>query len=308
MRKAAMAEIASLVAQDPRVVFVGSDLGAGTMAEVPQEFSDRVFMEGIAEQHLVGFGAGLALEGFVPYLHTIATFLTRRALDQIVIDVALHDLPVRLIGGGGGMTYAPLGPTHQATDDFALMRAIPGVQVYAPGDPSEMRECIRLLATSPGPAYVRVGRGGEPDFTSQLEDFDLSSARVMCEGEALVFVSTGSVSFECLEAARMLGEEGMRVGAVHFPRIEPLDQEALEQLCTKYEKVIVTEEHLPTGGLFTAVVEANARAARAMRVFQASLPSAFAQRYGSQRDHWHLHGLTSTGLALVARQILKKGQ
>jgi transketolase len=308
MRKAAMTELAHLVSQDPRVVFVGSDLGAGTMADVPSEFSDRVFMEGIAEQHLVGFGAGLALEGFVPYLHTIATFLTRRAVDQIVVDVALHDLPVRLIGGGGGMTYAPLGPTHQAIDDFALMRAIPGMQVYSPGDPVEVRECLRLLASSPGPAYVRVARGGEPDFTSDLEDFDLASARVTCEGEVLVFASTGSVSFECLEAARMLGGEGVKVGAVHFPRIQPLDEEALEQLSTKYEYVIVVEEHLPTGGLFTAVVEANARAGRSMRVFHASLPSAFAQRYGSQRDHWELHGLTRDGLASVAREIIKESQ
>jgi deoxyxylulose-5-phosphate synthase len=124
--------IAELIEENGRVVFVGSDLGAGTMDDARDRHPLRVLMEGIAEQHLVGFAAGLALEGFVPYVHTIATFLTRRALEQIIVDVALHSLPVRLIGGGGGMTYAPLGPTHQAIDDFALMRTIPNMIVGAP--------------------------------------------------------------------------------------------------------------------------------------------------------------------------------
>lgn len=204
------------------------------------------------------------------------------------------------------MTYAPLGPTHQATDDFALMRAIPGMQVYAPGDPREMRDCLRALAADSKPAYVRVARGGEPDFTTDLSPFTLPSARVLREGHGLVLISTGSVSYECMVASDMLSDRGLGIGVVHFPRIEPLDEETLTSLCREYDTLLIVEEHISTGGLFTAVVEANARRGDVPRVLQISLPRGFAQNYGSQRDHWHRHGLTADGIASHIQNLMGK--
>ena len=132
MRKTSLNCVYELAQQDERVLFVGSDLGSGVLDEMKQEFPERYFMEGISEQYIIGMAAGMAMEGFIPYVNTIATFLTRRCYEQVFIDICLHKLPVRLIGNGGGVVYAPLGPTHLATDDIAIMRSIPNMTVVAP--------------------------------------------------------------------------------------------------------------------------------------------------------------------------------
>jgi transketolase len=139
MRQTALQTVFELAKQDSRVVFVGSDLGAGTLKEMREELPNQFFMEGISEQYLVGFVAGLDKEGFIPFVNTIANFFTRRAFEQIAMDIALHDLPVRLLASGGGMVYAPLGPTHTAVDDFALMTSIPKLRVFSPGDANDAR-------------------------------------------------------------------------------------------------------------------------------------------------------------------------
>ena len=121
----------------------------------------RFFMEGVAEQSIIGLAAGLAMDGYKPFVNTIATFLTRRCFEQVCIDLCLHNLPVRLIGNGGGLVYAPLGPTHQATDDISIVRTIPNINIIAPCDATEMRLLVRQINKLKSPVYVRVGRGGE---------------------------------------------------------------------------------------------------------------------------------------------------
>ena len=297
MRKAALAAIGALMETHESVVFVGSDLGAGTLADVAQRYPGRVLMEGIAEQHLVGFAAGLALEGYVPYVHTIGTFLTRRALEQVMIDVALHNLPVRLVASGGGMVYAPLGPTHQAIDDFALMRVIPNMLVAAPADPAEMTQLINDLATYPGPAYIRVGKGGEPDVTSSLDLSAIGAVRPIREGNGLAVLTTGSLLHECIQAIEEVAALGLHPALIHVPCLAPLDTPVIEVLARDFEVILVVEEHVPTGGLTTAVSEIVASGVGRARVVRLSLPASYATAYGSQRDHLVNHGLTSPGIA-----------
>ena len=142
MRKTALNTVYKLARSNSRIIFIGSDLGYGTLQDMQKELPGQFFMEGISEQHIVGFAAGLAKEGFIPFINTIANFFTRRALDQIIIDVALHNLPVKFLASGGGMVYAPLGPTHTATDDFAHMLAIPNMNVFSPCDAIEMEKLV----------------------------------------------------------------------------------------------------------------------------------------------------------------------
>src|ERR1700733_13452357 len=142
MRKEAMAGIYELAQRDPRVVFIGSDLGAGTLDDMRREMPDRWFMEGVSEQAIIGMAAGLAMDGFIPYINTIATFLTRRCYEQVAVDLCLHKLPVRLLASGGGPVSAPLGPTHIAIEDIAIMRALPNMTVVAPADAEEMKRLM----------------------------------------------------------------------------------------------------------------------------------------------------------------------
>jgi transketolase len=260
-------------------------------------------MEGIAEQHLVGFSAGLALEGYVPYVHTIGTFLTRRALEQVIVDVALHNLPVRLVASGGGMVYAPLGPTHQAVDDFALMRAIPNMLVAAPADPAEMTQLIIELASYPGPAYIRVAKGGEPDVTSNLRPSEIGRVRHVRSGTKIAILTTGALLHECIIAVDSLEGTDWDPALVHVPFVAPLDVPSIMDLAQKYQVLLVVEEHLPTGGLATAVSEIVATGVGKARVVRLGLPAMYASFYGSQREHWENHGLTHTGIASSIRQL-----
>ena len=134
MRKTALDFIFELAKLNKKVLFIGSDLSPEVLRAMKEERPERFFMEGISEQHIIGMAAGLAMEGFIPYINTIATFLTRRCYEQIFLDLCLQDLPVRLIASGGGAVYAPLGPTHLAIEDIAIMRAIPNMTIVAPCD------------------------------------------------------------------------------------------------------------------------------------------------------------------------------
>ena len=173
MRQKALSTVYKLAKSNPRVLFIGSDLGAGTLSSMREDIPDQFFMEGVSEQHIVGFAAGLAQEGFIPYVNTIGTFLTRRYFEQVSIDVGLHRLPVRLLASGGGMVYAPLGPTHTAVEDFSLMLSIPNMKVFAPADAFEMENLLTHLVNDEDPHYVRFGKGGEKIVTENYPTFDL---------------------------------------------------------------------------------------------------------------------------------------
>ena len=155
MRKTCLDVVYELAKQDERVVFIGSDLGAGTLDQFRDEMPDRFFMEGVSEQNLIGMAAGLAMEGFIPSVNTIATFITRRCYEQLAVDLCLHNLPVKLIANGDGLVYAPLGPTHLAIEDIAILRALPRMTIFAPCDKEEM---ARLVSQTLDPAFPKYRR------------------------------------------------------------------------------------------------------------------------------------------------------
>lgn len=305
MRKKALETIGRLVEEDPRVVFVGSDLGAGTLEDVRSRHPDRVLMEGIAEQHLVSFAAGLALEGFIPYVHTIATFLTRRALEQVVVDVALDRLPVILVGAGGGLVYAPLGPTHQAIDDFALMTTIPGMYVVAPADPLEMESVLTLLLAEQVPAYVRVAKGGEPVITDEFPPLVAGKMRMVCEGQRVAVLTTGALLHECIDAVEALRAEGVAVTVAHFPFLAPLDRDAVISLSSSHDHLLVVEEHIPQGGLSAAVANVLSEIGFSSLLHRLTLPNAYATNYGAQAEHWQMHGLDAEGIRQKISELLR---
>jgi transketolase len=161
MRKTSLDQVYELAKLDNRVVFIGSDLGPGLLDAMKKEMPERWYMEGISEQHIIGMAAGLAMEGFIPYINNIATFLTRRCYEQVVLDLCLQDLPVRLISSGGGVVYAPLGPTHLAIEDLAIMRVLPNMTIVACCDADEMKRFMQKTLDWPHPIYIRLGKGGE---------------------------------------------------------------------------------------------------------------------------------------------------
>ena len=255
MRKTSLEMVHRLARKDKRVLFIGSDLGAGVLDQMREEMPERWIMEGVSEQHIVGMAAGLAMEGFIPYVNTIATFLTRRCYEQLVIDIGLHCVPVRLIGNGGGLVYAPLGPTHQAIEDLGIMRMIPNMTVVAPCDAAEMERVMKETASWPGPIYIRLGKGGEDIVSKEENGFSIGKGILMREPGEAVFIVTGVMLQTALASSQRLDGTGVRVGVLHLPTIKPLDEDIIREVGSRVETVIVLEEHSILGGLGSAVAE-----------------------------------------------------
>ena len=173
MRNTCLNEIHKLAKVNKKILFIGSDLGAGTLADMQQEIPDQFIMEGISEQHIIGMSAGLAMEGFTPYVNSIAPFLTRRCYEQVLVDLCLHNLPVRLIGNGGGVVYAPLGPTHLAVEDIAIFRVIPNMTIIAPCDAEEMVRLVKQTVNWPHPIYIRLAKGGDKVVSNKKNGFEI---------------------------------------------------------------------------------------------------------------------------------------
>lgn len=298
MRKTCLNMVYELARADRRVAFVGSDLGPGLLAEMKATLPERWFMEGVAEQGVVGMAAGLAMEGFVPYVNTIATFLTRRCFEQLAVDLCLHRLPVRLIGNGGGLVYAPLGPTHLAIEDLAITRALPEMTVVAPADAVEMRAFMAASLEIPGPVYIRLGKGGDPVVTPQDHRFELGAARLLRAPDRVTFLTTGVMGHRCLAAAEVLGD----VGVVHFPTVKPLDRAALIAVAAASEALVTVEEHSLAGGFGSAVLETLADAPGGVPpLLRLGLPDRFPEGYGSQDDMLARYGLQPDGLVAAVR-------
>ena len=307
MRKTALDCVHKLSKLDGRVVFVGSDLGPGVLDKMKTEFPDRFFMEGVSEQYIVGMAAGLAMEGFIPYVNTIATFLTRRCYEQVAVDLCIHDLPVRLIANGGGGVYAPLGPTHLAIEDIAIMRALPNMAVVAPCDADEMNRLMMSTLEWPHPIYIRLGKGGDKIVSEEKNGFELGKSIKMRTGIDGLFITTGVMTQLALETADFLKADGVDVGVLHVHTIKPFDHAGVIAAMKDVRAVVTVEEHIVNGGLGSAVLESCSELNPELlpKISRIGIPDKFATEYGSQNSllkHW---GITSS--TLVGAMMKKLG-
>jgi transketolase len=307
MRQAALNMVHELAKRDPRVVFIGSDLGPDTLKSLKAELPGQFLMEGVSEANIVSMAAGLALEGKIPYINTIATFLTRRCFEQIVLDLGLHKTKVRLIGSGGGLVYAPLGPTHLATDDFAILRVVPNMTILAPADAGEMRRLMPQTLEVDGPVYIRLGKGGDPVVSRADLPCQIGKAIAMREGRDGLIVATGICLQVALDAALALEGQGVSTGVLHVHTVKPLDIAAILQQAQRVRAILTIEEHSVTGGLGSAVAEVIAEAGfqSAKRFKRLGLPDAFADQYGSQATLMKRYGLTASDASGAMLALLK---
>lgn len=308
MRKKALDSVYELAKANDKVLFIGSDLGPDVLINMKKEMPDRFFMEGVSEQHIIGMAAGLAMEGFIPYVNTIATFLTRRCYEQVALDLCLQDLPVRLIANGGGVVYAPLGPTHLAVEDIAIMRALPNMTVVAPCDADEMKRFMASTIDWPHPIYIRLGKGGDKVVSEEKFGFEIGKAILMRDPGQGLFISTGVMTQLALEAASILANEGIICGVLHVHTIKPLDEASLSKLLPGVESVVTVEEHTRIGGLGSAVLEFtnDNMPEQSSKIVRIGIPDQFAKQYGSQDSllkHW---GITVETLVETMRAKLKK--
>lgn len=308
MRRTSLDIVYELAKADERVVFIGSDLGAGTLDNFRQEMPERFFMEGVTEANIIGMAAGLAMEGFIPYVNTIATFLTRRCYEQVAVDLCLHELPVRLIANGGGLVYAPLGPTHLAIEDIAIMRALPGMTVVAPADKEEMARFMRQTLDVEGPVYIRLAKGGDPVVSDETHGFTIGKGILMRPIGGILIVSTGVMTNRALTAAERLAETGIECGVLHLHTVKPLDEAAILDLAAQVSGVVTVEEHTLVGGLGSAISDllGDRMVRAAPPVLRLGIPDVFPDKYGTQDDLLGYYGLQPDALAESIREFAAK--
>jgi len=284
MRNTSLNQVYELAQKDERVVFIGSDLGPGVLDQMKKNIPDRFYMEGVSEQHIIGMAAGMAMEGFIPYINTIATFLTRRCFEQVALDLCLHNLPVRLIASGGGVVYAPLGPTHLAIEDIAILRALPNMTIIAPCDAEEMKRLIPQTLNWPNPIYIRLGKGGDPVVSRPDLPFEIGKAIVLEEGQDGMFITTGVMTQIALDAIKILSSDNISCGVIHMHTIKPLDGDVLKKWLPKVAGVVTVEEHTRIGGLGSAVLEycSDEIPEELYKIKRIGLPDHFSEKYGSQ--------------------------
>jgi len=307
MRRTCLRSLYDLACRDDRVVFIGSDITKRDLEKLSEQFPERFFLEGIYEQHIVGMAAGMALEGKMPYVNTIATFLTRRCYEQILLDVGLHNLPVRLIGSGGGLVYAPLGSTHLANEDMAILRAIPNMTIVAACDREEMARLMPKTLEWDGPIYIRLAKGkGDAIVSSDRHPFEIGKAIPLREGGDVLFVTTGITTQRGLVAAEELERRGISAAVLHVHTVKPLDEESILGRAQQAKVVVTAEEHTRIGGLGSAVAELlmDANAASNLRFARIALPDAFTDDFGSQNDIMAKYGVTAENMAATAVELL----
>lgn len=255
MRDTFVKTLLEIAKKDKNVYIVTGDLGFGVLKPFWEELPDQIINAGIAEQNMTSIAAGLALQGKIVYTYSIGNFPTLRCIEQIRNDCAYHDANVKVVCVGGGFVYGSLGMSHHATEDIAIMRALPNVTVVAPGDLVEAACATKAIYETPGTCYLRLGRGGEKQIHESIDNFQIGKAIKIQDGDKIAIFSTGAIFDEVDEACKALSEEGITPTVYTFPTVKPIDKDVILECAEKYDTIITVEEHNLSGGFGSAVAE-----------------------------------------------------
>ena len=303
-RNAYVEALEALAADDSRIVAVVNDsVGSSKLGKFRERFPTRLINVGIAEQNMIGVGAGLANGGKVPFVSGASCFLTGRALEQIKADCAYSNANVKLCGISSGVAYGELGPTHHSIEDLAWLRAMKGLTVIVPADPWETAEAIRWAAHHQGPVFIRISRMPVPALPRPADaTFEVGKAEVLRDGNDIALIACGTLVHHALAAAGTLAAEGVEARVINMATVAPLDVEAV--IAAAGTGAIVTaEEHVVRGGLGGAVAECVVEQRPVpMRIlgFPGFLPTGSAEWLMQQ------HGLDAAGIAQAARDLLAR--
>ncbi len=299
-----------LGSQDPRMVMVVADISpAGSIAKFRTEYPDRFVNTGVAEQIMIGMCAGMSQRGLRPFAYTIATFAIFRPFEFLRIDLCYQNLPVTVVGIGGGVTYSTLGATHHAMEDVAIACSVPNLQVIAPCDPRETADATRWCAIQEnGPVYLRLGKAGEQDMTEEsTSEWEFGKIRYLDkyrEG-GICILSYGPIIKLAREIGSKLESEGKQVNIVSVHTLKPLDTIGILKALKSHDEVVVIEEMIPYGGLYDRVRALAFEAGATCGVSGFSLRDEFIHTYGSHEELLLAHGL---GADKIADKLLRGGK
>ena len=303
MRSAVIDSIYNQMKENNNVYFLTGDLGFSVVEKIEADFPDRFINAGIAEQHMIGLAAGLALTGKKVYVYSIIPFVTMRCFEQVRNDLCYHNLDVTLVGAGAGLSYGILSATHFALEDIAILRPLPHMSIFSPSDATTATLGMKYLSSHKGPAYVRIGKKVEPTIYEKPFAFEFGKAQVICEGRDILIVASGPIMQEALLAAKLLSKQHLSATVIDIHTIKPFDHLAIQNHAKGKKLIVTVEEHSVTGGLGSAALESLAEYAHAP-VLRIGTGDEFIKVTGTQEYLRGVVGLTALDIAKKIEKAL----
>jgi len=306
MRTAFLNEITNLMRKHKDIIVITADMGFSVFEGLQKEFPNRFMNTGITEQSSIGIATGLALSGYTVYFYAQAQFATMRCFEQVRLDVAFHNLNVKIIGVASGFSTNQLGVSHYAIEDVALMRLLPNMTVLTPGDPYESSELTRLSYETAGPVYIRINKSGTPlVHNNKKPAIVIGKGLKIRAGKGCSLLVSGSLLPVAVAAADMLSEQGIQTSVISFHTVKPLDKALILQEARFTKNIFTLEDHFITGGFGSAVAEVLAEANSTARFLRLGVPDRFTSVVGSQEYLLAENGLSKEEIVKTIVQHLK---
>lgn len=296
--------------KDKNIELVTGDLGFGVLKPYFEQLPNQFTNAGIAEQNMTGVAAGMALCGKTVFTYSIGNFPTLRCIEQIRNDCAYPHANVKIVCVGGGFVYGSLGMSHQATEDIAMLRALPEVTVVCPGDLVEAAEATKAIAHTPGTVYLRLGRGGEKRVHNKIDNFQIGKAIKIREAKAdcnkkVALFSTGAILDEVTEAAGILEKEGIGVEEYSFHTVKPIDKDVILDCANRYDYIVTVEEHNVIGGFASAVSEVITDSDENVRLIKIGLNDEYCSKVGNQKYLRAQYGMTAQDIVKKVKETVR---
>lgn len=307
MRDTVIRTLIELGKEDKDVELITGDLGFGVLKSFWETLPNQFINAGIAEQNMTGVAAGMALEGKKVFTYSIGNFPTLRCLEQIRNDCAYHNANVNVICVGGGYVYGSLGMSHHATEDIAILRALPDVTVICPGDPVEAALAVKKIAQTDGTCYLRLGRGGEQNVNTVIKEFEIGKAYKLRDAKDMnkkvAVFSTGAILEETTKACDMLEEQGIAVEQYSFPTVKPIDRAVIEDCANRFDNIFTVEEHNIVGGFGGAVAEVLAECGGKAKLHRIGIDDFYCIEVGSQAYLREQVGINAEGIVKKVKGV-----
>ena len=307
MRDTVIRTLIELGKEDKDVELITGDLGFGVLKSFWETLPNQFINAGIAEQNMTGVAAGMALEGKKVFTYSIGNFPTLRCLEQIRNDCAYHNANVNVICVGGGYVYGSLGMSHHATEDIAILRALPDVTVICPGDPIEAALAVKKIAQTDGTCYLRLGRGGEQNVNTVIKEFEIGKAYKLRDAKDMnkkvAVFSTGAILEETTKACDMLEEQGIAVEQYSFPTVKPMDRAVIEDCANRFDNIFTVEEHNIVGGFGGAVAEVLAECGGKAKLHRIGIDDFYCIEVGSQAYLREQVGINAEGIVRKVKGV-----
>lgn len=304
MRSAFFGAVTELARRDPRVMLLTGDLGFMAIERYREAVPLQFHNAGVSESNMVGMAAGLAMAGHHVFVYSIIPFITLRVSEFVRNDICYQGLPVTVVGVGAGYAYSNQGFTHHATEDLAIMRALPGLTVLAPADPPEVEACVELISRQAGPVYLRLGKAGEPRVHTEVPVVERGRALVLRKGTDATLMACGSIVAVALTAASKLAEQGVSAGVYSMVSVKPIDEPVIRHAAATARALATIEEHSIVGGLGSAVADVLASTRTHPPLLRFGFRETLVDRAGSHAHLLASHGVTADAIAQAVLQTL----